>query len=284
MIAPQVFLTYSAAYTSTMSHTRIGFLISVGKGERMIHPNAVIDSTAKIGNEVDIGPDSIIQKDVWVGAGTKIGARVVIGEGTRIGKNCEVRECAKIGELAEGSLHKRRKVCLVMGDKNIVLEGARLDRGTARKTTIGHGNRFMANSHVGHDCIVGNQVVLAIGAALSGNNIVDDYAILGGLASVDESYRIGTHALVTAMTRVSRDVPPYMLASGTRARLFGPNAAALKNHGFPEQKLKELKRAYYLIFRAGLNLKQSIRKLTEEELTETFEVQQIIQFMKRPAV
>jgi UDP-N-acetylglucosamine acyltransferase len=250
----------------------------------MINPSAVIDSTAKIGDEVDIGPDSVIQKDVWVGAGTKIGARVLIGEGTRIGKNCQIHEFAKIGELGEGSLRKRRKICLVMGDDNVVQECVRLDRGAAGKTTIGRGNCFMANSHVGPDCIVGNQVVLAVGATLSGNNIVDDYAILGGLASVDETYRIGTHALVTASARVSRDIPPYMLASGTRARLFGLNAAALRNRGFSEEKLKELKRAYYLIFRARLNLKQSIKRLAKEKLAQTPEIQQIIKFIQSPAV
>jgi len=250
----------------------------------MIHPSAVIDATARIEKEVDIGPDSVIQKDVWVGAGTKIGARVVIGEGTRIGKNCQVHEFAKIGELAEGALRKRRKICLVMGNRNIVQECVRLDRGTAGKTIIGHGNCFMANSHVGHDCVVGNHVVLAVETTLSGNNVVEDYAVLGGLASVDESYRIGTHALVTAASRVSRDIPPYMLASGTRARLFGPNAAALRNRGFSEEKLKELKRAYYLIFRAGLNRKQSIKRLAQEKLAQTPEIQKIIQFMQNPAV
>jgi len=248
----------------------------------MIHPSAVIDSTAKIAEEVDIGPDSVIQKDVWIGAGTKIGTRVVIGEGTRIGKKCQIHEFAKIGELAEGSLRKRRNICLVMGDENIVQECVRLDRGTAGKTAVGHGNCFMANSHVGPDCIVGDHVVLAVGATLSGNNIIDDYAILGGLASVDESYRIGTYALVTASARVSRDIPPYMLASGTRARLFGPNTAALRNHGFSEEKLKELKRAYYLIFRAGLSPKQSAKKLAQEELAHKPEIQRIIDFMKKP--
>jgi UDP-N-acetylglucosamine acyltransferase len=259
-------------------------ITGISKGGTMIHPSAVVDSTAKIGDEVDIGPDSVIQKDVWVGAGTKIGARVVIGEGTRIGKNCRVLEFAKIGELAEGSLRKRRKICLVMGDENVVQQCATLDRGTAGRTIIGHGNCFMSNSHVGHDCTVGNGVVLAVGATLSGNNIIEDYAILGGLASVDESCRIGTHALVTATARVSRDIPPYMLASGTDAQLFGPNAASLRNHGFSEEKLKELERAYYLIFRAGLSLKQSIKKLAQEKLAQTPEIQHIIKFMKKPVV
>jgi UDP-N-acetylglucosamine acyltransferase len=249
----------------------------------MIHPSAVIDSTAKIGDEVEIGPDSVIQKDVWVGAGTKIGARVVVGEGTRIGKNCQVQEFAKIGEIADSSSRKRRKICLVMGDDNVVQQCAILDRGAAGKTTIGNGNCFMANSHVGPDCIIGNKVVLAVGVNLSGDNIVGDYAILGGLASVDEAYRIGTHALVTASTRVSRDIPPYILASGTRARLFGPNTAALRNSGYSEQELKQLKRAYYLLFRAGLDLKQSIKRLAQEKLAKMPEVKQIIEFVQGPA-
>jgi UDP-N-acetylglucosamine acyltransferase len=259
-------------------------ITGISKGGTMIHPSAVVHSTARIGDEVDIGPDAIVQKDVWIGEGTKIGARVVIGEGTRIGKNCTFLEFAKIGELAEGSSRKRRKICLVMGDENVVQQCATLDRGTAGKTAIGDGNRFMSNSRVGHDCIVGNGVVLAVGATLSGNNIVGDYVILGGLVSVNESCRIGTYALVTATARVSRDIPPYMLASGTDAQLFGPNAAALRNHGFPEEKLKELERAYYLLFRAGLSLKQSIKKLAQEKLAQMPEIRQIIQFMQHPAV
>jgi UDP-N-acetylglucosamine acyltransferase len=250
----------------------------------MIDPSAVVHQTARIGDQVDIGPGSIIERDVRIGAGSKIGARVMIGEGTRIGKNCRILEFAKIGELAEGSLHKRRKIRLVMGDENIVQQCATLDRGTLGITKIGHGNCFMANSRVGHDCIVGNGVVLAVGATLSGNNIIEDYAILGGLVSVDESYRIGTHALVTATARVARDIPPYLLASGVRARLFGPNTAALRNYGFPEEKLKELKRAYYLIFRAGLSPEQSIKRLIHEGLAETSEIKQIIQFVKYPPV
>jgi UDP-N-acetylglucosamine acyltransferase len=249
----------------------------------MIHPSAVIDSTAKIAKDVDIGPDSVIQKDVWIGAGTKIGARVVIGEGARIGKNCQVDEFAKIGELVESSSKKRTKICLVMGNDNVVQQCAILDRGAATKTIIGHGNCFMANSHVGPDCLIRNKVVLAVGVNLSGNNFVDDYAILGGLVSVDEAYRIGRHALVTASARVSRDIPPYILASGTRARLYGPNTAALRNSGYSEQKLKELKRAYYLIFRAGLNLEQSTKRLAREKLAEMPEIKQMIEFVKGPA-
>ncbi len=246
----------------------------------MIHASALIHATARIDKGVDIGPDTIIEKNVRIGSETKIGSRVLIGEGTRIGKACQILEFAKIGEVPKGSSRKGSRIRLVLGDENVVHECTTLDRGVTGRTTIGHGNTFMANSRVGHDCVIGNQVVLAIGAALTGGNIVGNYVVLGGLASVDESHRIGDHALVTAGTRVSRDIPPYMLASGTRARLFGLNTAGLKNHGFPEEKLKELKRAYYMIFRAGLTLKQAIKRLTEEELVQTPEVQQIIQFIQ----
>jgi len=246
----------------------------------MIHPSAVIHSTASIGEQAEIGPDTLIEKNVCIGAGTTIGARVVIGEGTRIGKACRILEFAKIGVAPGDSTPNRRKIWFVMGDENTVQECVMLDRGTVGKTTVGNRNLFMANSHVGPDCVIGNNVVLAVGAALSGRNLIGDHAVLGGLAAVDASFRIGTHALVTASTRVSRDVPPYMLASGPRARVFGPNTAALRNHGFSEDRLSELKRAYYLIFRAGLSLKQALKKLTEEELVQTREIQQIIRFVQ----
>jgi UDP-N-acetylglucosamine acyltransferase len=249
----------------------------------MIHPAANVHPTANIGRGVEIGPDSVIEKNVFIGDGTKIGARVVIGEGSHIGKSCCIFEFAKIGAAPPDFPCKGKKTLLVMGDENTVRECVTLDRGTAQgsgKTTIGHGNLFMANSHVGHDCSIGNHVVLAIGAALAGQNTVGDHAVLGGLAAVDQFYRIGAHALITASTHVSRDVPPYMLASGDRAKLFGPNSAALKNHGFSEETLKALKRAYYILFRAGLTLKKAMKRLDAEELAQIPQVKHILQFLQ----
>jgi UDP-N-acetylglucosamine acyltransferase len=255
-------------------------LSEFSQGGTMIHANALIHPTARIDKGVAIGPDTVIERNVRIGSETKIGSRVLIGEGTRIGRACRILEFAKIGEVPKDFSRKRSKIRLVLGDANVVHECTTLDRGITGRTTIGHGNTFMPNSRVGHDCVIGNQIVLAIGATLAGSNIVGSHVIFGGLASVDESHRIGDHALVTAGTRVSRDIPPYMLASGTRARLFGLNTAGLKNHGFPEEKLMKLKRAYYIIFRAGLALKQALKRLAEEELAQILEVQHIIQFIQ----
>ncbi len=247
----------------------------------MIHASAVIHATARIGEAVEIGADTVIEKNVFVGAGTRISARVVIGEGTRIGKSCHILEFAKIGIALENPAPpKGRRIRLVMGDENVVQECVTLDRGAAGKTTVGNRNMFMANSHVGPDCVIGDNVVLTVGVSLTGCNTIGDYAVLGGLAVVDASFRIGTHALVTAASKVNQDVPPYMLASGSPAQLFGPNIAALKNHGFSEDKLKELKRAYDLIFCAGLSLKQALKKLTQEKLARTREIQEIVQFIQ----
>ena len=195
----------------------------------MIHPTAIIHSTAKISEGVEIGPETIIEKGVTIGEGTKIGARVVIRERTQIGKRCQILEFAKVGEAPQGFAHKRKKTFLVMGDDNIVREGTILNRGTVEggaKTTIGHGNLFMTNSRVGHDCTIGNHVVLAIGSTLSGHNTIGDHVVLGGLATVDQRCQIGSYALITARTNVFRDVPPYMLASGSHAGPFELNIAA----------------------------------------------------------
>ena len=250
---------------------------------RMVHPAAIIHSTAQIGKGVEVGADTIIEKNVSIGDGTKIGSRVVVREGTRIGKMCQIFEFAKVGEAPQGLGGKGKRTSLVMGDENIVQECATLDRGTVGgggKTTIGCGNVFMANSHVGPDCIIGNQVVLAIGAALAGHNTIGDHVILGGLAAVDQHCRIGAHALITASTGVFRDIPPYMLASGTRARLFGLNAAGLKRHGFTEETLAALKKAYRILFRSRLTLKKAMKRLEEEELFGILAVQHLLQFIK----
>ncbi|MDZ7261795.1 MAG: acyl-ACP--UDP-N-acetylglucosamine O-acyltransferase [candidate division KSB1 bacterium] len=249
-------------------------------GNVTIHTSAIVHPTAHICAETEIGPEAIIERNVTVGAETTIAARVVIGEGSRIGKSCRIFESAKIGVVPKSSAPKGKRIGFVMGDENIVQECAVLERGITGKTIVGDRNLFMANSRVGPDCAIGDNVVLAVGATLAGRNNIGDYAVLGGLAAVDSSCRIGTHALVTAASRVSRDIPPYMLASGTPARLFGVNGAALRNRGFPEDKLVQLERAYNIIFGARHSLRIAVKKLAAEGLSEIKEIQEIIKFIQ----
>jgi UDP-N-acetylglucosamine acyltransferase len=249
----------------------------------MIHPTAIIDPKAELGADVAIGPYTIIAPDVIIGDGTTIGPHAVIGEGTRIGKQCRILQFASVGEAPQALAYKGEKTFLILGDQNIVRECVTLNRGTMQgggRTVIGSDNLFMAYSHVGHDCTIGNRVVLANAAALAGHITLEDHAIIGGLSAVHQFCRVGTHAFVSGMTGIAQDVPPYMLASGNRAQLFGLNTVGLKRANFPEATIRALKKAYRIIFRSGLTLEKALNKIREDEIAHLPEVQHLLQFIQ----
>jgi len=250
----------------------------------MIHPTAIVDPKADIGDQVEIGPYSIIEGGVTIGPKTRIGPHVVVREGSQMGKQCQVFQFASLGEAPQAVAYKGEKTLLVMGDHNIVREFVTLNRGTAPgggKTVIGHGNLFMAYSHVAHDCQIGNQVILANAATLAGHITIEDYAIIGGLAAIHQFCRIGTHAFISGMTGITLDVPPYMLASGSRARLFGLNTVGLKRFHFSEASVKALKKAYRIIYRSGLTLERAVKQVKEDGISQLPEVQHLLQFIQQ---
>jgi UDP-N-acetylglucosamine acyltransferase len=249
----------------------------------MIHPTAIVDPKAEIGEGVEIGPYSIIGKDVVLGEGTKIGPHAFIGENTQIGKRCQIFQFASVGEAPQALAYKGEKTSLVLGDQNIVREFTTLNRGTAGgggRTVIGSGNLFMAYSHVAHDCQIGNRIVLANGATLAGHIVIEDHAIIGGLAAIHQFCRIGGHAFVSGLTGVSQDVPPYMLASGSRAKLYGLNTVGLKRSNFSEAAIKALKKAYRIIFRSSLTLEKAINQLGGDEIAQLPEIQHLLRFIR----
>jgi len=250
----------------------------------MIHPTAIVDPKSEIGDEVEIGPYSIVKEGAVIGQGTKVGPHVVIGEEAQIGKGCRIFQFASVGEAPQALAYKGEKTTLVMGDRNIVRECVTLNRGTVQgggKTVIGNDNLFMAYSHVAHDCYVGNQVVLANGASLAGHIIVEDYAIIGGLVGVHQFCRIGTHAFIAGITGIVQDIPPYTLASGSRAKLFGLNLVGLKRFKFPETTVRALKKAYRIIFRSKLTLEKAIKQIQEDDIYQLPEVQYLLQFIQQ---
>ena len=250
----------------------------------MIHHTAIIDPEAEIKEGVEIGPYSVIEKGVFIGEGTKIGPHVVMREGTRIGKACQIFQFASIGEAPQAFFYRGEKTSLSIGDQNIIREFVTLHRGTIKgggKTVIGNDNFFMAYSHVAHDCNIGNEVVLANGATLAGHITVEDHAIIGGLAAVHQFCRIGAHAIISGLTGVSQDIPPYMMAAGSRARLYGLNTVGLKRFKFSEAALRALKKAYRIIFRSSLTLEKAIKQIGEDEISQLPEVQHLLHFIQQ---
>ena len=249
----------------------------------MIHPTVIVDPKAEIGEGVEIGPYSVIQEDVVIGEGTWVGPHVFIGRGTRIGKECQIFQFASVGEGPQAMIYKGERTSLLIGDHNIIRECVTLNRGTVQgngKTVIGNGNLFMAYSHVGHDCIIGNHVILANSAALAGHILLEDHATIGGLSAVHQFCRVGTHAFVSGMTGVAQDLLPYMLASGNRARLFGLNTVGLKRFKFSETAVKALKKAYRILFRSSLTLEKALSQIRDDEISTVPEVQHLLQFIQ----
>src|SRR4030043_240289 len=249
----------------------------------MTHPAALIDPKAEISEGFEIAPYSIIEKDVFVGEGTKIGPHVVIREGTSIGKGCQIFQFASIGEAPQATFYRGEKTSLFIGDQNIIREFVTLHRGTTKgggKTVIGNSNYFMAYSHVAHDCQIGNEVIMSNAATLAGHIVIEDRAIIGGLAAIHQFCRVGTHAFISGMTGITLDVPPYMLASGSRARLFGLNTVGLKRFHFSEASVKALKKAYRIIYRSGLTLERAVKQVKEDGISQLPEVQHLLQFIQ----
>jgi UDP-N-acetylglucosamine acyltransferase len=249
----------------------------------MIHPTAIVDPKADIGEGVEIGPCSVVEKGVSIGEGTKIGPHVVVREGTHIGKQCQIYQFCSIGEAPQALAYRGEPTLLQMGDHNIIREYVTLHRGSVKgggKTILGNENFIMAYSHIAHDCRIGNQVVMANGATLAGHILIEDHAIIGGLAAIHQFCRVGTHAIVSGLTGVSQDVPPYMMAAGDRAKLYGLNSVGLKRHQFSEQEIKALKKAYRIIFRSGLTLEKAMKAVEEDAIFQIPKVQHLLQFIR----
>ena len=248
----------------------------------MIHPTAIIQPGAKIADNVSVGPYTVIGEHVVVGPGTTIASHVVIEGWTEIGSDNRIFQFSSIGADPQDLKYAGQKTYLKIGDRNRVREFTTLNRGTAEGgglTKIGNDNLFMAYSHVAHDCIVHDQVVLANGATLAGHVEVEPSAILGGLVAVHQFCRVGCHTMISGGSMVAQDVPPYTIAQGDRAKTVGLNLIGLKRCGFSEETIRGIKKAYRKVFRAGLNLEEAL-EIIAEEIEPSPELDHFVSFIK----
>ncbi|MDI6854162.1 MAG: acyl-ACP--UDP-N-acetylglucosamine O-acyltransferase [Deltaproteobacteria bacterium] len=246
-----------------------------------IHATALVDKRAELAPGVQVGPYSIIEGRVVIGADTQIGPHVVIKEFTTIGARCRIFQFASLGEIPQDLKFKGEESQLIIGDDNTIREFATMHRGTAGGggvTRIGNGNLFMAYTHIAHDCLVGNSVIMSNAATLGGHIVIEDKAIIGGLAAVHQFSRIGRHAFVGGASAVARDVPPYTIAYGNRAKLVGLNLVGLKRSGFSDATIQSLKQAYEILFLSSLNMKEAVQRV-RDELIHIPEVQHLLDFI-----
>jgi len=249
---------------------------------RKIDPTARVSSNASIGSDVEIGPYCIIGDDVEIGFGTYIGPYCMIEGPTVIGNSCRITGHASIGTPPQDLKYKGEHTRLVIGDNNNIREFVTINRGTESGggiTSIGNNNLLMAYAHVAHDCRVENHVVMGNVATLAGHVHIGDYVIIGGLAAVHQFTRIGAYAIIGGGSMVSLDIIPYARASGDRARLFGINTIGLERSGFSSEIIKIISKAYKILFKQKMLLKDALVSL-EKEFPGVEEVSGLIDFIR----
>lgn len=250
--------------------------------DNKIHSTTIIDSTAKLGKDVTVGPYSVIGKDVTIGEGTCVGPHVVIGDRTTIGKECRIFQFASVGAPPQDMAYAGEETSTVIGDNNTIREFVTIHAGTVKdkaQTTIGDNNLFMNYVHVAHDCVVGSNIVMANNATLAGHVHVDDHAIVGGLVAVHQFVHIGAYCIIGGASAVSKDIPPYVMAVGNRATLHGLNRIGLKRKGFSKEALVNIKEAYNIIFHSSLTIKEATKKL-KADFSDSVEVGRFIDFIE----
>jgi UDP-N-acetylglucosamine acyltransferase len=247
-----------------------------------IHPTAIISSDAKLEEGVEIGPYAIIGSDVIIGKNTIIGPHAVIDDFTHIGEGCHIFQFCSIGAPPQDLKFGGEKTRVVIGNFNTIREFATIHRSTAADigvTIIGDHNLIMAYCHVAHNCKLGDRIIMSNAATLAGHVHIEDYAIISGLTGIHQFCRIGAHSMIGGASAVVKDVPPYTIAQGNHAKLFGLNVIGLKRRDFPENTIAAIKDAYRIIFRSKLLLEEAIKK-AQEEVENLPEVNHFIKFIK----
>lgn len=247
-----------------------------------IHPTAIISPDATLAEGVEVGPYSIIGPDCHIGKDTIIGPHVVIESHTDIGEGCRISQFASLGGAPQDLKYRGEATRVVIGNHNTIREYVTINRATTADigiTRIGNHNLLMTYCHVAHNCQLGNHIVMANAANLAGHIHVEDFAIIGGLSGVHQFTRIGAHCIIGGASAVTKDVPPFVMASGNFAKLFGLNMIGLKRRGFTEETLQALKKAYRIVFRSSMLLSAAIEKV-EQEVEDLPEVRQFLTFIK----
>jgi UDP-N-acetylglucosamine acyltransferase len=246
-----------------------------------IHPSAIVDSNAKIGEDVSIGPYTVVQGDVIIGDGCQIGSHVLIQSGTRIGQKCRVFKGAVLGTDPQDLKYGGEKTTLEVGDETTIREFCTLNRGSTHrlKTIVGFNTLLMAYVHIAHDCIIGNNVILANAVNMAGHVTIEDFASVGGMTPIHQFVKIGKYSFIGGGLRVPKDVPPYILAADEPLTYEGINRVGLSRRGFSAQTMIQMRRAYKLIYRSKLNVSQAISEI-ENTMELIPEIQEIINFIK----
>lgn len=247
-----------------------------------IHPSAVVDGGAQLGEGVEIGPFAIVGPQCTLGDGCVIAPRATLERNVRLGREVTVGSGTILGGDPQDLKYRGEETWVEIGDRTVIREYTTIHRGTSEslRTTVGVGSFIMSYVHLGHDCKVGNGVIVSNSVQLAGHVHVDDGAIVSGLTAVHQFTRIGRQSFVGGCSRVVKDVPPYLKAVGNPVRLYGLNTVGLQRSGFSAETLSALKSAYRLLFRSDLNVSQGLER-ARAEIPDLPEVRTFLGFIEQ---
>jgi len=246
-----------------------------------IHATALVDPAAELADDVEVGAFSIIGPKVTIGPGSWVGPHVVITGRTTIGRNNRIFQFASLGEEPQDKKYAGEDTELVIGDDNTVRELCTFSRGTIQgggKTVIGNNNWIMACVHIAHDCMLGDNIIMANNASLAGHVTVGNWAILSGYSLIHQFCSVGEHSFTSFASHVNQSIPPYVTVSGEKAKAKGINSEGLKRRGFSSEQVQQVRRAYKVLYRSGLRLEEAREKLAEMA-AEHEEVRPLIEFL-----
>lgn len=247
----------------------------------MIHQLAAVDRRAKIGKDVTIEPFTTIAADVEIGEGTWIGPNVTIMDGARIGKNCRIFPGTVISAIPQDLKFDGEDTLTIVGDRTTIRECVTINRGTKALgyTKVGNDCLIMATSHIAHDCVLGNNVIIVNGCGIAGHVEIGDFTVMGGLSAVHQFGKIGKHVMISGGTLVRKDIPPYVKVAREPMSYAGINSVGLRRRGFSNDKIFEIQKIYRSLFQMKMNISQATAFI-EKDMPPTEERDEILEFIK----
>lgn len=248
----------------------------------MIDSRAVINPKAELAEDVKVGPFSIIGPDVQIDAGTEIGPHVVIKGPTSIGRDNQIYQFTSIGEDPQDKKYADEVTRLEIGDRNVIREFCTMHRGTLQDqglTKIGDDNLFMAYTHVAHDCVIGDHVIMANGASIAGHVHVGDHAILGGFTLVHQFTQIGEYSFSAMGSAITQDIPPFVMVGGRPTRPHGINSVGMERNGKSPEVIRQIRQAYKILYKNNLRLEDAIEEM-EGMAGESNELSNMVSFLR----
>lgn len=249
---------------------------------KLIDPTAIIDKKAELASDVSVGPFTVIGADVKIDAGTIIGPHVIIKGPTHIGKQNHIYQYTSIGEDPQDKKYAAEITRLEIGDRNTIREFTSLHRGTKQDqsvTRIGNDNLFMAYTHVAHDCVIGDHVIMANGASLAGHVRLNSHAILGGFTLVHQFTKIGQYSFAAMGSAITQDIPPFVMVGGKPTRPHGINSVGMERNGISPEDIRLIRKAYKIIYKMNLRLEDAIDQM-EDLAGESKELSDMVSFLR----